>query len=414
MLRWWPCLLLALALAIGIAVASVGGTVEAQDSAVYYVNAANGTDTNDGSWEYPWKTITHAVKTVPAGNESYWSVIAVLPTGTYDEANGEVFPIVLDEEWVEVIGTETFTSPGGVTNLAQNGKPRLLQPRSVDNADVVGNGTGALFRIDAPFTFVESFDLSNATCGVEATCGKFEVVFNNFSTETDYDIAYGVYINIEEVDRASDFVFGGFGVDEEEMFIKNNNFYTTAAGVYINLDLDFDASQAGLSATIGDIDMWGNDFHMQTTEGISLNVTVADVSTGNVTIGAFEIGDAETLWKANTFYGGTYGVHFNGRLENLDGATVMVDQIVVGNNDFYGQTDAAVLIDYYDSAHSGPADGWYGTEVLPTDIAFGPVSVVENDIDSGQPGCDGIVVNFGNWEYLEGEVSEDSFFRAWT
>lgn len=403
MLRSWPCWLLvaALALCVGIAVASAGGTVEAQPSIVYYVDAASGNDTGDGTELNPWKTITHAVNTVPAGNESYPRVIAVLPTGTYDEANGEVFPIVLDEEWVFVFGTETVTCTGGVPDPAQDGKSRLLQPRPVTNADVVGNGTGALFRINASFASIFDFDMSNATCGVEATCGTFQVAGNRFSTETDYDIEYGVYVNIEEVDRATDFVFGGFGVDEEGMYIAANNFYVSSAGVYVNLDLDFDASVTGLSTTIGEFNVWGNDFHMQTTEGVSLNVTVADVNTGNVTIGSVEIGDVGTGYKGNHFDGGTYGVHFDGRLENLGNTTVIVDQIVVGNNDFYEQTDTAVLIDYYDSAHSGYASGWSGI----MEMDFGPVTIQENGIDSAEPGCDGIVVNFGNWEYLEGDVS---------
>jgi parallel beta-helix repeat protein len=407
-LKWWPCWLLAaaLALAVGIAVAMAGGTVEAQPGTEYYVDAASGNDTSgDGTELNPWKTITHAVNTVPAGNESYLRTIAVLPTGTYDEANGEVFPIVLDEEWVHVLGTETVTSPGGIPDLAQNGTSWLLQPRTEGYADVVGNGTGALFRIEAPFTGIFSFNLSNATCGVEATCGNFEVADNDFSTEAYYDIEYGVYINIVEVDRTTDFVFGGFTADEEETLIYYNDFYVTAAGVYVNLDLDFDASQTGLSATIGDIEVSSNDFYMATTEGVSLNVTVADVSSGNVTIGSVDIGDADSFWKGNSFHRGTCGVHFDGRLENLDSTTVTVDQILVGNNDFYDQTDAAVFIDYYDSAHSGTADGWYGTEGLPTEIDFGPVAVVDNGIDSAQSGCDGIVVNFANWEYLEGEVS---------
>ncbi|MGB2853905.1 MAG: DUF1565 domain-containing protein, partial [Dehalococcoidia bacterium] len=405
MLRSWPCWLLvaALALCVGIAVAWAGGTVEAQPSIVYYVDAANGDDTSgNGTFENPWKTITHAVKTVPAGNSSYQRSIAVLPTGTYDEANGEVFPIVLDKEWVYVFGTETVTCPGGVPDLVQDGKSRLLQPRVDGLADVVGNGTGALFRIEAPFASIFDFDMSNATCGVEATCGNFQVVHNTFN-----EMEYGVYVNIVEVDRAIDFIFGGFAVDEEETFIYYNDFYVSAAGVYVNLDLDFDASQTGLSATIGDIEVSSNDFYMQTTEGVSLNVTVADVSSGNVTIGSVEIGDASTSWKGNSFHGGTYGVHFDGRLEDLNSTTVTVDQIVVGYNDFYEQTDTAVLIDYYDSAHS-PGGGWYGTEELPTDIDFGLVDVGENEIDSVEPGCDGIVVNFGNWEYLEGEVSVEA------
>jgi hypothetical protein len=57
----------------------------------YYVLGSHGSDINLGTSQAPFKTITHAITS--AGPDM---IICVLP-GTYDVANGETFPIRLDE-----------------------------------------------------------------------------------------------------------------------------------------------------------------------------------------------------------------------------------------------------------------------------------------------------------------------------
>ena len=98
--------LLALALALGLA-ACGGATNPDPDpidpgdpndpidppprATVYYVDSAAGDDANEGSSDDPFKTITHALDFVIDGD-----TVRVRP-GTYDEASGERFPLIMPE-----------------------------------------------------------------------------------------------------------------------------------------------------------------------------------------------------------------------------------------------------------------------------------------------------------------------------
>lgn len=77
----------------------IGGPYEVtiDIEAFLYVDSREGDDGNDGSAEAPLKTLTTAVSKAERG-----SIIKVLP-GDYDEANGEVFPIVIDKS-ISLIG----------------------------------------------------------------------------------------------------------------------------------------------------------------------------------------------------------------------------------------------------------------------------------------------------------------------
>jgi hypothetical protein len=76
-------------------------------SADFFVNAVTGSDANAGTNAAPFKTITKALSVADSGN-----VITVRP-GRYDEANGEVFPLVVPD-YVALIGDE-FNKGGGAT-----------------------------------------------------------------------------------------------------------------------------------------------------------------------------------------------------------------------------------------------------------------------------------------------------------
>ena len=65
----------------------------------WYVDESTGSDTNTGTWNFPFKTITRAFQ---AAEASSYKTIYVAP-GTYDEANGEVFPMLVPQG-VELIG----------------------------------------------------------------------------------------------------------------------------------------------------------------------------------------------------------------------------------------------------------------------------------------------------------------------
>ncbi|WP_427159281.1 S-layer homology domain-containing protein [Aliinostoc sp. HNIBRCY26] len=72
--------------------------------ATFYVNPATGKDTNSGSRQSPFKTLTRALKVTS-------SAIIQLATGTYSSTNQEVFPLIIPEG-VTVIGNEANKGAG--------------------------------------------------------------------------------------------------------------------------------------------------------------------------------------------------------------------------------------------------------------------------------------------------------------
>ena len=107
---------LALSFSLGISIIPVSHMgleyvqqVQAQAATTLYVNMAKGNSAGPGNAQDPFKTITAALQAAVPG-----TVIQVQP-GRYDEANSEVFPLVL---------------PAGVTlqgNVENRGKDTLIQ-----------------------------------------------------------------------------------------------------------------------------------------------------------------------------------------------------------------------------------------------------------------------------------------------
>jgi hypothetical protein len=94
-----------------------GKTADAGDASAaaptsFYVNVATGSDANSGSQLSPWKTITHAIATVPAG-----AIDIVVAPGTYNAASGETFPLMPGADQNIV---------GDVANAGQGTKPTQL------------------------------------------------------------------------------------------------------------------------------------------------------------------------------------------------------------------------------------------------------------------------------------------------
>jgi len=209
-----------LILAIGIPVALVlslvfGFTVMERPASAdpgnhYYINAATGNDGNDGSYGSPWKTISHAADNVPAGTSASDPNVIHVADGTYDTSLGESFPITLDNENVTLLADWTTTAP------------------------VINGGCATtILKIEDTGITIDGFTINNATYGVEADCGAFSILNNTFSNNTDWDIAYGVYVDISESDRDADFSF-------DPILIEGNEFNISSAGVYLHFDLDFD------------------------------------------------------------------------------------------------------------------------------------------------------------------------------
>ena len=99
----WRVLILSLALLVGC---GSGDVTPEPATANRYVDAVAGSDSNPGTEALPFKTITHALSLTSQGDR-----IHVRP-GLYDEANGEVFPVVVPFG-VLLLGDEASKGDGG-------------------------------------------------------------------------------------------------------------------------------------------------------------------------------------------------------------------------------------------------------------------------------------------------------------
>ncbi|MCK4735240.1 MAG: DUF1565 domain-containing protein [Methanophagales archaeon] len=337
-------------------VLSMSGTVYASPGTTNYVNATSGNDSWSGNATHPWKTITHAVNTVPVGASPADPNIINVTAGLYDNTtNGEIFAITFNNSNISLIGAGNATT-------------------TID-----GEGAATILDINATGITVAGFNITNATNnGIYADVGGFIILNNLFCNVSD-----GVHVDIDDTNRTTDFTF-------DDVLIEGNIFNISDDGVYIDLNLDFNDTQTGLSATIGKMEIWDNIFDMGATDGVDIRLYVTNVSTGTVSIGDVDIS------STNVFSDGDRGVYFDGGLEDFTDTTVTVGDFMVNDNTFEGQVNYAVYVDdYYYS------DNWHGA----TTATFGDLEINGNDISSNEPGSDGIYVNeYGYWAHLYDDV----------
>jgi parallel beta-helix repeat protein len=344
-------------LALGLAVLVLRATpVLADPGTTYYVDAATGDDGNDGM-NNPWKTISHAVATAPAGTLGDPNIISVT-AGTYDvSTNGEVFPATFNNDYVSLVGA------------------------GAGSCTIDGEGTGTILEIEAEGITVQDFTIVSATYGISSTVGGFSVLDNVFSNDGDRDIGTGVFVDIDEADRAANFTF-------EDVLIEGNEFYISDDGVYLDLNLDFDHTP-GLSVTVGDLDILENHFDMDSTYGVDIRLYLTDLTSATVFVGDMNISNG------NEFYDGDRGVYFDSGLQDVTNSTVTVGDFRVNDNTFVGQADTAVYFsDYY---YGEEIPNWDGS----TTVTFGDLEFNRNDISSSKGGSRGIyVLEYGEWERL--------------
>ncbi len=105
--------LAALAMTLAMTLSVVPGCTGPAPIVDFYVDPATGSDLNPGTIAEPFKTLKHALGTVSAGHTVH------LAAGTYDEANGEVWP-------------------------TQTGFPPTAVPNVPDGVTITSDGSGAL------------------------------------------------------------------------------------------------------------------------------------------------------------------------------------------------------------------------------------------------------------------------------
>ena len=342
--------LIAIILTAVFAVLSMSGSVYA---ATYHVDDGAGDDSWLGNDTHPWKTITHAVNTVPAGNSTADPNIINVSAGLYDNTtNGETFAITFNNSNVSLIGA------GAVTTT------------------IDGEGAGTILDINATGITVDGFNITNATNGIESDdVGGFTILNNLF-----FNVSDGVHLEVDETNLTTDYTV-------DDVLIDGNTFNISSDGVYIDIDLYADTDS---DVAIGEIDILDNVFNMDATDGIDMGIWVYDLNGSSVSIGDINISE-------NEFYDGDCGIDFGGEFDNFTDTTVTVGDFSVNDNYFEDQNDYAVYIDsYYEIEY------WYGTATG----TFGDLEINRNDITSAELECDGICVDeYAYWEDLVHEVS---------
>lgn len=158
--------------------------------AEWYVDAADGSDDNDGSFESPFRTITFALTQAQSGHR-----VGVLP-GDYDAPHGELFPI---------------TIPFGVILIGDQ-ENRGLGPVPTR---ILGNGT-----IDQDYT---------AAVSMQATSQILGFAISSSAVLASFGVDVGVDATI--ANNTFDFSYGGIHLAAGSPEIRDSTFLTTYYGI---------------------------------------------------------------------------------------------------------------------------------------------------------------------------------------
>jgi hypothetical protein len=204
---------------------------------IYYVSASAGLDTNPGTQNSPFKTITHAMSVATRSS----STVHVAP-GTYDTpGNNEVFPITVPAG-VLLIGDETNKGGGNTpTSIVGGGLAPGAAAGSIGVALLPGTGsTIAGFTItnnSTSFTARRGLILSNSTVTLRnnTVTGATHQVGVYIDASTNHVITGNQIVNNGGSSTGSglDFAKGGAGSKVENNVITGNGFgveYDVAGG----------------------------------------------------------------------------------------------------------------------------------------------------------------------------------------
>ncbi len=323
--------------------------VMANPGTTYYVDDNTGNDSRTPAEAQvlgtPWKTISHAVATVPAGVLGDPNIINVA-TGLYNtKDNGEAFPITFTNAHVKLVGAGAGTT-------------------TVD-----GEGTVDIFNIAATGITIEGFTIRNATDdGVEANIGGFTIQDNVFT-----GVDYGVYLEISRTLAANYIV--------SDVAVLDNTFTVTDTG--FEVDIVLDGNDGAYTVVVSNFNVLSNTFTVLISDtdnnGVNFyDLWVTDINGGQITVGDITI-------SANTFYSGYDGIDIfegtdYGGFEYITDTLITVGDIIITDNVLRNQADTGIEVEFYE------AGNWYGT----TAGNFGDLVIDDNDIQN--TGEDGIEI----------------------
>ncbi|MBC1220649.1 DUF1565 domain-containing protein, partial [Nostoc sp. UCD120] len=206
-----------------------------------YVNSVAGSDTNPGSQQAPFKTITQALKVATVDTKIQ------LADGNYNAASGEVFPLTVPSG-VTVVGNETNTGKGILiegsgtylsrTFAAQNVTFVLLDKaelRGVTVTNLASRGSGVWIESTAPTVANNTFTNCKRE-GVFATGEANPIILSNLFSE---NAANGIAIakNSKGQIQGNTCVKTGFGIaisDTASPILRDNKIYENRSGIVIS------------------------------------------------------------------------------------------------------------------------------------------------------------------------------------
>jgi len=364
-------------------------------AATYYVNAATGNDAHTSiqaqNVSTPWKTISHAAATVPAGVPGSPNIIQVA-AGTYDAANGEVFPVAVVNADVSLLGA------------------------GVASTTIDGGGTATILNLQQRGATVQGFTLDDATTAIDADIGGFTISNNVFSNDPDFAIGTGVSY-VASVSASANWSAG-------DVSIVDNQINVSTDGVFV--DVLVDGNTLAIDVDLGAMTVESNTFNgTGAAGGLDINrIAATNVSGGSVTVGTVTIHD-------NGFNDGGDGVHFAGSLTNMVDTAVAVGAVNLTQNTFSDPSGYAITLDHYNVSNwSGSTTGTLGRLLLTSNniantvgqgilisdigpwqylsgdasVLFGGVNISSNNSVSVSAG-NGITINYNNISYLSGNAS---------
>jgi hypothetical protein len=334
-------------------------------AATYYVSTTGDDTTGDGSSGNPWKTITHAAATVPAGSAGTPNIISVA-AGTYDNTtNGETFPITFTRSFVSLTGAGAATT--------------IIDPEEINTSDAL--------HVDATGFSVSGFTFQNMSDAdaIVITEGGFTISNNVFDTTVNDGVSF---YRPSETDRTTSVSFA-------DMAITNNTFKTRQNGVYVSLEIDFDDTVSGLTATFGNFTISGNTFPLTSGDGIYISnlFSPQDITNGTVTAGNLTV-------TGNTVTGGDTGIYFYSYVYYMENTQLSVGNVVVSNNTCTNQSSYGIYL------YNWEFEYFYGT----TNATLGNFTVSGNTVEATDyatyPNTNGIYLDYMDYiSYMYDETT---------
>ncbi|MBN1317229.1 MAG: right-handed parallel beta-helix repeat-containing protein, partial [Anaerolineales bacterium] len=324
---------------------------------IYYVDAATGNDSYTPAQAQnpstPWKTISHAVSTVPGGTDASRDVIQV-KSGIYDATNnGESFPLVMENPYIQLVGE------GAAFTI-------INSEYATETFTVSGQGIA-----------IEGFTIEHAkNYAIHANEGDL-VVRNNVIS----DVNNGIRINLIESITNSTRIIG-------DLSVVSNSFNVGRSAV--NIDVWMYGADSASSVTLGDINILSNTMTAYYNWGYM--VDISEIYFDNFISGQITVGNVSI--QANEIYSGIVGISFFGGFDNITNTQVSAGDVVITGNECVGQGDGGISVDYYDAYE------WYSA----TTGIFGALAISDNTIYGGDHNF-GIEVEDLSYFYLYDDSS---------